>query len=1128
MEAMKVALVALLLTVCRGSPIAKQRLPNPLIQSNSLLSQYIMMIMDHILQANKGMDLFEGDIKGVDWTTRNAIRDRTKIWQTREVPYSIDPSVSPEAQAAIQEAVQEFHTKTCVRFKQRTTETDYILFKKIGGCWSNVGKTGGMQELSVGDGCEFKGTVAHEMMHALGFWHEQSRTDRDNYINVMWQNIQDGKEHNFNKYSQDQVDTLGMPYDFGSIMHYSQFAFSKNGQPTITPKQSTADAIGQRNGLSDTDVQKIQLLYSCTGGGSGTTGTAATTVTPNNWSSWSSWSECSLDCRKTRQRFCTDANNVGCEGDSTEVAECPLPCFPVTAIGCWVDNLGSPPVPSMENSEPSLADNYRTRTSAIRKCADVAYARGYQVLAVGDNGKCYSSSDAHNTYMSLGPSGGCSANGRGGTNAINVYSFSTGPIPGQWGEWGPWGTCTKTCGIGTQYRYRQCDNPPPINGGANCQGNTFEAQFCNTHECPANPVCGPPDLTGPSGEIKLTTYPAPYDPYLSCEYNIDGQGLPVTLEFLDLDIEYASRCVYDYIKVYDGTSQSDAMLGNICGTTSPGTITSSGDKLFLVFKSDDSTNGRGYRIRYSVVTPTQATTTTTPKPTTTPQPTTTPRPTTQTTTTPRPTTQTTTTPRPTTQTTTTPRPTTQTTTTPRPTTQTTTTPRPTTQTTTTPQPATTPRPVATTTTTTPAPVSTYVDNCQNLSPLCGANPGWPSFDMCNTDYVRDNCPQFCGLCTCDNRPCYNGGHRGGNPDNYGENTCDCNCVGHWSGPTCQVCNLQCLNGGVLDQSSCTCLCAAGFDGETCTEPCGDSSHLCGANPGWPSVDSCVHDYVRDNCHAMCGVCNLAPTPAPTGAACQNKSPLCGANPGWPTTESCRTDYVRENCPQFCGLCSCGKTCANGGTVAGNPNSYLEHTCDCNCVGLWSGDLCDECTVQCLNGGSIDRSTCTCSCPPGFSGEKCEGKQTHDSPAESCQNVSPLCGRSPGWPYVSQCSTDYVKENCQQFCGVCSCSDTQCANGGTRGGNPDNYGVHTCDCNCVGMWSGPSCQECNVQCANGGVLDRSTCTCQCADGFDRETCTEPCQDSSDLCGANPGWPSADLCSIDYVRDSCHAFCGICVP
>ncbi|XP_035668924.1 neurogenic locus notch homolog protein 1-like [Branchiostoma floridae] len=489
----------------------------------------------------------------------------------------------------------------------------------------------------------------------------------------------------------------------------------------------------------------------------------------------------------------------------------------------------------------------------------------------------------------------------------------------------------------------------------------------------ASPGCGPPDLTGPSGEIKLTTYPAPYDPYLSCEYNIDGQGLPVTLEFLDLDIEYASRCVYDYIKVYDGTSQSDAMLGNICGTTSPGIITSSGDKLFLVFKSDDSTNGRGYRIRYSVVTPTQATTTTTPKPTTTPQPTTTPRPTTQTTTTPRPTTQTTTTPRPTTQTTTTPRPTTQTTTTPRPTTQTTTTPRPTTQTTTTPQPATTPRPVATITTTTPAPVSTYVDNCQNLSPLCGANPGWPSFDMCSTDYVRDNCPQFCGLCTCDNRPCYNGGHRGGNPDNYGENTCDCNCVGHWSGPTCQVCNLQCLNGGVLDQSTCTCLCAAGFDGETCTEPCGDSSHLCRANPGWPSVDSCVHDYVRDNCHAMCGVCNLAPTPAPTGAACQNKSPLCGANPGWPTTESCRTDYVRENCPQFCGLCSCGKTCANGGTVAGNPNSYLEHTCDCNCVGLWSGDLCDECTVQCLNGGTIDRSTCTCSCPPGFSGEKCEGK-----------------------------------------------------------------------------------------------------------------------------------------------------------
>lgn len=67
-------------------------------------------------------------------------------------------------------------------------------------CFSAIGRQGGKQRISVGEGCEYKGTVMHEMMHALGFFHEQSRTDRDNYIMVLWWNIEPGNNHKLTLY----------------------------------------------------------------------------------------------------------------------------------------------------------------------------------------------------------------------------------------------------------------------------------------------------------------------------------------------------------------------------------------------------------------------------------------------------------------------------------------------------------------------------------------------------------------------------------------------------------------------------------------------------------------------------------------------------------------------------------------------------------------------------------------------------------------------------------------------------------------------------------------------------------------------------------------------------------------
>lgn len=69
-------------------------------------------------------------------------------------------------------------------------DLDMLLFNR---CWSYVGDFQSGQIVSIGERCEYKDTVEHEILHALGFYHEQSRTDRDDYVNIWWEEIIPGK-----------------------------------------------------------------------------------------------------------------------------------------------------------------------------------------------------------------------------------------------------------------------------------------------------------------------------------------------------------------------------------------------------------------------------------------------------------------------------------------------------------------------------------------------------------------------------------------------------------------------------------------------------------------------------------------------------------------------------------------------------------------------------------------------------------------------------------------------------------------------------------------------------------------------------------------------------------------------
>ncbi|HEV8084165.1 MAG TPA: M12 family metallopeptidase, partial [Chitinophagaceae bacterium] len=220
----------------------------------------------------QGMAIIEGDIVlgSIEKLQRSsvvAIDGSSYRWEGGRIPFVISNTFTAAEIDNINKAVNKLNNETNLFLFPRSKEEDFVTFRRVTSQHSNslVGRQGGSQTIELGDNIATVGVIVHEILHSAGLFHEQSRSDRDKYIMILWDNIESGQAHNFER-EDDDVSTIG-DYNYCSIMHYGKHAFGKkvNGQPlrTIECKMS-CDCIAShsnRDSLTKTDIAGINSIY---------------------------------------------------------------------------------------------------------------------------------------------------------------------------------------------------------------------------------------------------------------------------------------------------------------------------------------------------------------------------------------------------------------------------------------------------------------------------------------------------------------------------------------------------------------------------------------------------------------------------------------------------------------------------------------------------------------------------------------------------------------------------------------------------------------------------------------------------------------------------------------------------
>ncbi|KAJ7392163.1 hypothetical protein OS493_013535 [Desmophyllum pertusum] len=346
----------------------------------------------------------------------------------------------------------EWQKHTCIRFVERVNQSDYVEFYYGEGCNSDVGRAGGRQTTSLGRGCAHHGIVVHELGHLIGFWHEQNRPDRDTYITIKEENIIPKFKFAFDKYSNRKIDSLGVLYDYYSVMHYGAKAFSKNGQPTIVARQPSVKTFGNIH-LSVLDIKQANLLYKC----------PDYAVFPRDfvWRSNGPMRRNVVCLRIFHSKSVSWRDNYLCYRKDRKSLSLRW-SYRGALRGKRCIHINVPSKPSNESWDRSYLC---WPHDGIYKFKWLTHAPRYE-----ERDSCLEWSEPRDPTW-------------GDKRYYLCATKDQQPIDGSWTRWSPWQGCSRRCGGGIQTRSRACTNPQPAFGGAYCDGDSLQRRPCNSQEC---------------------------------------------------------------------------------------------------------------------------------------------------------------------------------------------------------------------------------------------------------------------------------------------------------------------------------------------------------------------------------------------------------------------------------------------------------------------------------------------------------------------------------------------------------------------------------------------------------------------------------------------------------------------
>ncbi len=239
---------------------------DPRASSHPVVEKYLLddMILEHASSSQREIAHERGEISSsaADGLTVY----RSKKWRNGQVPVKFDKSITSEQRQMFFSACDRWASAANVICKARVAESNYLYVTDDDNksCYTDVGAglRGGRRVFNFGhEWCWYMAGMIHELGHVLGLMHEHQRFDRDQYVSIRLEGVYQSQAYAYAKF--DLSNVYG-PYDFHSIMHYHQFAYSADGEPVMIakpPYSSFQNTMGRAKDLSEGDRTVISCLY---------------------------------------------------------------------------------------------------------------------------------------------------------------------------------------------------------------------------------------------------------------------------------------------------------------------------------------------------------------------------------------------------------------------------------------------------------------------------------------------------------------------------------------------------------------------------------------------------------------------------------------------------------------------------------------------------------------------------------------------------------------------------------------------------------------------------------------------------------------------------------------------------